>query len=261
MAEVLSEELLRPFRKDPRRAAVITDFDGTLAPIVDDPKQSRAIEGTERLLDDLADEYGCVAVVSGRPLQFLRERLGCGPKVRLRGIYGLESSREGETTEDSEAEKWREAVAGVAARADAAAPPGVAVERKGLSVTIHYRTAPDAAPWAEDWTAAQADATGLLRHPGRMSWELIPPVPVDKGTTVLDLGADYDAVCFIGDDRGDLPAFQALDELARRGAYVLKVVVESAEVPAELLLEADVTVHGPPGAVDLLRQLSGVSGR
>ena len=258
MTLVLSDELLRPFREDPLHSAVITDFDGTLAPIVDDPEQSQAIEGTERLLDDLADEYGCVAVVSGRPLRFLRERLGCGPKVRLRGIYGLEASREGEPTEDSAAEKWRDTVADVAARGDAAAPSGVTVERKGLSVTIHYRTAPEAAPWADEWTAAQADATGLLRHPGRMSWELIPPVPVDKGTTVLDLGEGYGAVCFIGDDRGDLPAFQALDELARRGAYVLKVVVDSREVPAELLREADIAVSGPAGAVDLLRKLAGL---
>lgn len=258
MTLVLSDELLRPFRADPKRAAVITDFDGTLAPIVDDPEQSQAIEGTDRLLDRLSDEYGCVAVVSGRPLRFLRDRLGCGPKVRLRGIYGLEASREGEPTEDSEAEKWRDAVATVAAAGDSDAPPGVTIERKGLSVTIHYRVAPEQAPWADVWTASQADATGLMRHPGRMSWELLPPVPVDKGTTVLDLGSGYDAVCFLGDDRGDLPAFQALDELARRGAYVLKVVVDSREVPAELLREADVTVAGPAGAVDLLRKLAGL---
>ena len=257
MAAVLSEDLLRPFRADPRRAAVITDFDGTLAPIVDNPEHSRAIDGAQELLDQLAEEFGCVAVVSGRPLRFLRERLGCGPKVRLRGIYGLESSREGELTEDSAAEQWRDAVAAVAARGDADAPAGVSVERKGLSVTIHYRTAPEAAPWADKWTAAQADASGLLRHPGRMSWELMPPVPVDKGTTVLDLGAGFDAVCFLGDDRGDLPAFQALDELARRGAYVLKVVVDSREVPAELLRDADLTVDGPAGALEVLRRFAG----
>ena len=255
MAVILTDELLQPFRAEPKRAAVITDFDGTLSPIVDDPELSEPLDGAHQLLDALAEEYGCVAVVSGRPLKFLRERLGCGPKVRLRGIYGLESSREGEPTEDSAAEKWRDTVAAVAARGDEDAPPGVAVERKGLSVTIHYRTAPEAAPWAEEWTAVQADESGLLRHPGRMSWELIPPVPVDKGTTVLDLGDGFDAVCFIGDDRGDLPAFQALDELARRGAYVLKVVVESPEVPAELLREADVTVSGPAGTVGLLRRL------
>ena len=258
MAVALSAELLEPFQEHPRRSAVITDFDGTLAPIVDDPQRSQALPGTRELLDSLAGVYGCVAVVSGRPLSFLRDRLGCGPSVKLRGLYGMESSREGETTEDTEAEKWRDAVSAVAARGDAEAPPGVCVERKGLTVTIHYRTVPAMAPWVDAWSSAQADMTGLLRHPGRMSWELVPPVPIDKGTTVLDLGSGFDSACFIGDDRGDLPAFQALDELARRGAYVLKVVVESEEVPAELLLEADVTVPGPAGALEMLTKLAAI---
>lgn len=256
MVVEVTAALLQPFLEAPQRAAVITDFDGTLAPIVDDPAESHALTGTREVLDRLSEDYGCVAVVSGRPLRFLHERLACGPLVKLRGIYGLESSKEGEPREDTEAEVWRDVVAAVAATADAEAPAGVGIERKGLSVTIHYRTAPDAALWADDWSAAQADATGLLRHPGRMSWELIPPVPVDKGTTVLDLGSGYDAVCFIGDDRGDLPAFEALDELARRGAYALKVVVESPEVPGELLHDADVSVGGPAGALELLERLA-----
>lgn len=256
MAVALSAELLRPFKQNPAGSAVITDFDGTLAPIVDDPVRSEALPGTSEILDRLAEAYGCVAVVSGRPLGFLREHLACGPAVKLRGLYGMESSSAGEATEDSEAEQWRDAVSSVAARGDAEAPPGVCVERKGLTVTIHYRTAPEMAPWVDEWSSGQADATGLMRHPGRMSWELVPPVAIDKGTTVLDLGLGCEAACFIGDDRGDLPAFQALDELARRGAYVLKVVVDSEEVPAELLLEADVTVPGPPGALEMLRQLT-----
>ncbi|MBW3536736.1 MAG: trehalose-phosphatase [Actinobacteria bacterium] len=259
MAVALTAELLRPFQEKPAQSAVITDFDGTLAPIVDNPELSDALPGTSELLDRLAAIYGCVAVVSGRPLSFLRKRLACGPGVKLRGLYGMESSREGDATEDTEAEQWRDAVSAVAARGDAEAPPGVSVERKGLTVTIHYRGAPDMAPWVERWSADQADSTGLLRHPGRMSWELVPPVPIDKGTTVLDLAHGCRAACFIGDDRGDLAAFQALDELARRGTYVLKVVVESEEVPAELLLEADVTVPGPEGAFEMLTKLAEVA--
>jgi len=132
------------------------------------------------------------------------------------------------------------------------------VERKGLTVTLHYRTAPEAGPWVESWTAAQASTTGLHRHPARMSWELVPPVPVDKGTTVVALAEGFDAVCFIGDDRGDLPAFAALDLLVAEGAYALKVVVESAEVPPELLREADLVVPGPAGVMRFLELLAEV---
>lgn len=256
MAVTIAPELLEPLRRTPGRSAVITDFDGTLAPIVSNPEDSRAIDGAPELLARLADTYGRVAVVSGRPVAFLADRLIDDPRVELRGLYGLESSRPG--TVDDRVEAWRDAVNAVAARADAEAPPGVTVERKGLTVTLHYRNVPDAGPWVASWTADQAGATGLDRHPARMSWELVPPVPVDKGSTVLSLAEGFDSVCFIGDDRGDLPAFGALDLLAEGGAYALKVVVESDEVPPELLREADLTVQGPAGVMELLELLAQV---
>ena len=50
-----------------------------------------------------------------------------------------------------------------------------------------------------------------------MSVELHPPVAVDKGTVLAELASGLAAACFIGDDAGDLPAFDALDELAEAG--------------------------------------------
>lgn len=249
-------DLVAPFLADPAHSAVITDFDGTLAPIVADPTSSAVLAGTTEVLDALAARYGRVGVVSGRPLTFLRERLSCSPTIALRGIYGMERPEAGEVVEEGTAESWRSVVADTADRADESfGGHGVGIERKGLSVALHFRTVPQHAAWVSEWTRHEADRSGLARHPGRMSWELVPPVAVDKGTTVLDLAADFDPVCFIGDDRGDLPAFQALDELARHGRHVLKVVVESPELPPELLATADLLVDGPEGALDLLRQM------
>lgn len=249
------DDLLAPFLARPERAGVIADFDGTLAHIVDEPGQARPARGAVDVLHALAEVYHRVGVVSGRPITFLCDQLGAAPKLVLRGLYGLERAHGGEITEHPEAEPWRAVVARVARSFAAAAPPGVMLERKGLSATVHYRVAPEHGPWVDDWTAAQADATGLVRHPGRMSWELLPPVPVDKGTTVLELADDLEAVCFIGDDRGDLPAFEALDYLAGKGLTILKVVSESEEVPAALLLDADVVVEGPDEVVRMLRML------
>ena len=65
-----------------------------------------------------------------------------------------------------------------------------------------------------------------------MSWELHPPIEVDKGTAVLDLADDFAAVAFAGDDVGDLPGFDALDELADRGVATLRIAVDSPEAPA-----------------------------
>jgi trehalose 6-phosphate phosphatase len=89
-----------------------------------------------------------------------------------------------------------------------------------------------------------------------MSLELRPPVHVDKGTVVADLIRDRGAACFIGDDFGDLPAFDALDRhAAETGEPVVRVGVRSQEAPAELIERADVLVDGPTGAVEFLRSL------
>lgn len=249
--------LLAPFLARPDRAGVVTDFDGTLAPIVDDPAESRPLPGSVDVLHALADRYARVAVVSGRPAEFLARHLGIGSGSRLTasGLYGLETVDGSRTSSHPDAEGWRAVVAEVAARADAGAPPGLRVERKGLSVTVHYRTAPETGEWAREFAAREAARTGLVVHPARMSEELRPPVPVDKGSVVRDMAVGLDAVCFLGDDRGDLPAFAALDELAAGGAHAVKVAVTSPEAPPALLAAADLVVDGPPGALAFLRRL------
>jgi trehalose 6-phosphate phosphatase len=107
----------------------------------------------------------------------------------------------------------------------------------------------------EAWTADQALRTGLIAHPAKMSVELRPPVEADKGRVVTELAAGLDAVCFVGDDRGDLPAFAALADLAAEGVQTLAVAVSSEEAPPELLAAADLVVAGPEGALALLRAL------
>jgi trehalose 6-phosphate phosphatase len=88
-----------------------------------------------------------------------------------------------------------------------------------------------------------------------MSLELHPPVSVDKGTVVEERTEGLAAVAYIGDDAGDLPAFDALDRLAARGLHTVKVVVHTPDVSDELLASADHQVEGPEGALELLRSL------
>jgi trehalose 6-phosphate phosphatase len=81
---------------------------------------------------------------------------------------------------------------------------------------------------------------------------------VDKGTAVEELAAGASAALFIGDDRGDLAAFDALTRLVDEGrlAQAVRVAVRSAEAPAELLERADLVVDGPVGALRLLDELA-----
>ncbi|MDQ3898469.1 MAG: trehalose-phosphatase [Actinomycetota bacterium] len=251
-------ELLAPFRADPDGSGLFSDFDGTLAPIVDDPAAAVPLPGAVEVLGRLAGLYGRVGVISGRPASFLREHLG-GRGLFLSGLYGLEFvGDDDEVRAIEEAERWRAAIEEAEGAADAA---GLPVERKGLAVTVHYRTDPSREEAVRTWVDEQAEATGLAVHPARMSFELRPPLKRDKGTVLAEAAEGRRQVCFLGDDVGDLTAFDALDGMAADGATVVKVGVESPEAPAELLERADVTVDGPEGALSLLRALlSGVAG-
>src|SRR4051812_8239399 len=59
----------------PARTALLCDFDGTLAPIVDDPAAAGPLPGAVEVLARLSERLGLVAVVSGRPVSFLTAQL------------------------------------------------------------------------------------------------------------------------------------------------------------------------------------------
>lgn len=235
------------------------DFDGTLADIVDDPAAARPHPGVPVLLGALAGHYATVAVISGRPLDFLVQVLGPPPGVALVGLYGLEwLDADGSRRRAPGADEWEPVVARATREAEGGAPEGVFVEPKGLTVTLHWRRAEhseSAARWVEEFTAAQAHRHGLERHRGRLSVELTPPLRVDKGTAVRAVAAGMRAVAALGDDLGDLAAFAALDELARSGVAVAKVAVTDPESPPAVAEAADVTVAGAAGAAELLAHL------
>jgi trehalose 6-phosphate phosphatase len=205
----------------------------------------------------LARRFARVAIISGRPVQFLIDHFGA-TGATLSGLYGLESAVAGdEVVEHPGASAWRAAVEQAAAAAEAAHVVTL-VERKGLSVTLHFRTEPEAEARARAWVAREAAALGLGVHDGRKSLELRPPIERDKGSVVEELAHGLDAVAFAGDDIGDLPAFDALDRLADHGVATLRVGVRSEEAPLLLLDRADIVVDGPEGTLRWLRELAGL---
>ena len=239
-----------PFLGRPDRAGILTDFDGTLAPIVEDPAAARPLPGAVDVLRALAARYAKVGVVSGRPVAFLRGLLG--DDLWLSGLYGLETLEDGELLEAPEAERWRPVVAEAVERAGSEL--GTGVEPKGLSMTLHFRTAPEREPAVRAWAAEESARTGLVVRAAKASVELHPPVEADKGTVVTAAARGLEAVCFLGDDVGDLPAFVALGAL---DIHTVRVAVATEETPAELVAQADVVVDGPDGALALLRGLLG----
>ncbi len=252
-AEPIVEADIELFRKDAGVAGIFVDFDGTLSEIVKDPSEAMPRAGAAELLDELATAYKKVAVLSGRPVDFLVPFFS--ELVELSGIYGLEVVEHGNRVDHPMGGAWREVIDDVAAVSRARGPAGMRVESKGLSITLHYRGRPRLEPKVRAWAEQWATRSGLLCRPARMSFELHPPIPADKGTALLDLADALEAVCYVGDDVGDLPAFDALDKLAADGVRTLKVAVHSDEESPEILQRADATVNGPAGVVKLLESL------
>ncbi len=250
-----AHDALARVRDDLERAAVFTDFDGTLAPIVEHPDDAALLDGAADVVRQMAERAGLFAVVSGRPISFLEARVPAGPV--LSGLYGLELHRAGVHHDHPEAGSWREVVLDVQASSEAAGPEGMFVESKGVSLTFHYRSDPGLASDVKGWAERQAARSGLEVRPAKMSVELHPPVTTDKGSVVRELVGDLEPVVFIGDDHGDLPAFAALHELAAAGRCVVGVAVAGDETDPKILEAAHLVVDGPEGAVGVLRDLLG----
>lgn len=235
-------------------AVIAIDFDGTLAPIVDDPGLAAPAEGAIDALVALAAHVAVVAVVSGRPVSYLSRYVP--PQILVVGLYGLESMKDGKMEVHSNAGVWRETMADVATAAQLQGPKAMFVESKGLSITLHYRGRPELAEKVEEYSRKAARSAGLRLRPARMSFELHPPIDEDKGTVLRRLAADLSGpVVYLGDDVGDLPAFDALDDLAAQGRPTARICVSSPEVSSELIDRADLVLNGPNAVVAFLQRL------
>jgi trehalose 6-phosphate phosphatase len=250
---------------EPARAGFFFDFDGTLAPIQEDPETVQADPEVLAPLARLAPLVGRVGVVSARPVAFLRPRFAAVRPVSLHGLYGLEHSRTGEDVATlPDVEPWIPVIADLDARARAELPPGIRVEFKRLSVALHYRSAPELAEHVDTWGRRVAEQLGLRVQVGRMVLELKPPVQRDKGSVIGEEVGDLTTVWYFGDDVADLTAF---DVLARRAAAddgftAVRVAVANSETGTAVTGAADLVLDSPQAVSALLNEvIEAIGGR
>ncbi|NJP99992.1 trehalose-phosphatase [Streptomyces zingiberis] len=263
-------EGLAALLRQPGRAVVALDFDGTLAPIVADPEQARAHPGALSALTRLAPLVRSIAVITGRP---------AAVAVRNGGFSGAPGLEHLVVLGHYGAERWDAADDTVSAPEP---PPGVAavrgelpalltgegplrgasIEDKGRAVAVHTRRAAEPQAAFDQLRApltALAERHGLIVEPGRMVLELRPP-GIDKGAALerhlAETGAG--AVLYAGDDLGDLAAYAAVEKLRSEGVPGLLVCSAAAagEGAEELADRADLVVDGPEGVVGLLDALA-----
>jgi trehalose 6-phosphate phosphatase len=248
-------------RRDLARALVALDFDGTLAPIVPDPADSRPVPGTAAALSALAAAGAQVAVVTGRDARTVLALSGLDavPGLIVEGVYGAETWHAGELTAPPTPDSIEQLRSRLPAVVAGGGDERVWIEDKRLSLVVHGRLAADPEAALEPLrapVAALATELGFEVHDGRGVIELRLP-GYDKAGALRRLVElrDPAAVLFAGDDVGDLPAFGLVRELRTAGRAAFGVGVRSPEVP-ELAQAADVLVDGPAGVLRLLQALT-----
>lgn len=234
------------------RLLVVSDFDGTLAPIVDHPDDVRPDPAALAALRALSRmRVTAVAVLSGRARAILVRHLGSDPAITLVGSHGAEFGDEPSPSAadggrpDARVEALLEALA---EELDALALdyPGSLVERKPTGVAFHYRNVSE--EYREEAAAAArrlaTHRSDLRVQPGHFVVELVTGT-TDKGDAIdaLRRRCGATATVYVGDDQTDEHAF------ARLGDGDLGVRVGAGET------RASVRVPGQGDVAGLFRQL------
>ena len=254
-----------------RRLLVALDFDGTLAPIVDDPTAAHIHADAAQVLDALAAEVRGIAVITGRPA---RQVLALGGldevgdavaehdrELVVLGQYGNErwTSYERRVITPKPPPGLSGLIRDLPRLLRAAGAPDAWIEEKGLAVAVHTRRLADPEAAFARLLPVLGEAArerGLALEPGRMVIE-IRAGGMDKGRALSALVSELEAsaVVFVGDDLGDVPAFEAALKVRAAGFPTLLVCSGSEEQRA-LREIVDLVVDGPDGVMQFLRTLA-----
>jgi len=209
------DHVSRRLRSGP--ALFLFDFDGTLAPIAKDPARARLAPDVKASLSRLSHRAGFrVGVVSGRALREVRRKVAL-PGLILSGNHGLEISGLGEKFIHPLARAQAARLKRLAAvlRKDVSSFPGVIVEWKGVSISVHYRRLRPASARAfqkffRHWVRQRAGS--LTIRPGKKVFDILPVADWNKGSAVRRILRRLKprTALYVGDDRTDWDAFRAL---------------------------------------------------
>jgi trehalose 6-phosphate phosphatase len=196
-----------------------TDFDGTLAPIVEDPTAATITPENEAALRALAAHDRIdVAVISGRAVEDVVERVGI-EGITYSGNHGLELARDGKTEVFDDAAAREDDLQGVLDEVDDRLSDidGYGIEDKGVTATINYRRVADEDVPAVKTAVEEAleKRDGLASSPGKAIVEIRPAIERDKGSIVELLTEESPPGwigAYLGDDTTDESAFRALGQ-------------------------------------------------
>jgi trehalose 6-phosphate phosphatase len=180
------------------------DYDGTLVPIAPTPAAPQMRTTTRQLLIRAAQLYPCV-IISGRALDDLSRRLDGVPVWYLFGNHGLEPPRPG-VVSPTPAGQWADQL-----RRLLPDDPGILIEDKRYSLTIHYRNAADKRRAVEAIDRVVAELPDARALGGADAVSLLPRGGADKGVALRQACRWFacDSAIYVGDDASDEDAFSS----------------------------------------------------
>ena len=231
-------------RIQPGEVILVTDFDGTLAEVVQDPAAARArpeaLEALEQLVRLLAD----VIVLSSRtPAQL--ENLVPMSGVRLIGDSGLAIPRK---AQKEALDHFNADVSRLLQRI-----PGAWLEVKPASTAVHFRNTDLSGEQMISLLQPLLDGARLEAAVGRKVIEVHAP-KAGKGSALAALlpGEDPGGVVCFGDDENDRSMFEYIGSL---DIPHMCIGVWSPEAPPNLFDRCDLVVPGPAGATAVLQEI------
>ncbi|MGH3357323.1 MAG: trehalose-phosphatase [Nocardioidaceae bacterium] len=259
-------EAMRAICADPAGTLLAVDFDGTLAPIIDEPEHARAHPGAVAALGRLGPVLARVAIVTGRPADAALRLGGFADvagleRLTILGQYGAErwDAPAGPTVGPPAPVAIGEVERALPALLSGLGLGDLRVEHKSRSMVLHTRGRrdPDGDLAALDAPVRRLATThGLVVEPGKNVIE-IRSDEVDKGVALRSLRHETGArqVIFAGDDLGDLPAYDAVERMRGEGVPGLLVASASHEQDA-LVARSDLVLPGPGAVTEWLDWLA-----
>ena len=212
------------------RVLLLFDYDGTLTPIVARPEDALLPDDVRRRLEALAAHPRYITgIVSGRSLDDLAVLAGIPGLIHagnhgmeIRGL-GLEFTHPGAVAARGCLDHARETLSDALSHI-----PGVLVEHKGLTLTVHYRATPEPMAGEVDPVVAGVTAplveSGQLRLTrGKMVVEARPAIAWDKGRAIEKIRqecGDQPFTTYFGDDRTDEDGFRVVQDMGGLAVFV-----------------------------------------
>jgi len=212
--------------REARHILLLSDYDGTLTPIVERPELAELSPQTKRMLWVLTRRHRyTVGLISGRALSDLKERVGLKGVVYA-GNHGLEIEGPGIAFVSPVAEEFKPVLHLLhqVLSKTLGAVKGVLVEDKGLTLSVHYRLVDEGRSeevrHVFERITGPAQTMGKLRTTsGKKVYEVRPAVAWNKGKAIEVLikkhrrrGRNHGLLTiFMGDDLTDEDGFKVVE--------------------------------------------------